>query len=279
VTHEEEIEPSKEPDEQFRFAVTPIERNTKQLIGVLAEYFPSGSNCGDLRLKFQEIAKRKHATFYTCLHFAKANQWIVTDGRIYSLNPNGSWRDCFKPYPNREELERQQLEHVLMERTERIEKLEVVNRRLTSSRKAIIAGEAAGAAIGALVVIMSDSTLPIRKRLEAAEGLLAYKTPQDVAESAKVFLTSIFTDPEQNIDYRLMAITALRRSEDARIMPPIERPSPVRTDTAEEPPIPLLELVRQRRERADRMQAEMIRQYGWRDNSSGGNRSDGTPDS
>lgn len=251
------------PDETFRFAMTPIERNTRRLIGVLAEHFPAGSNCGDLRLKFQEIANRKHATFYTCLHFAKANGWVVTDGRIYLLNPNGCWRDCFKPYPIGEELERHQFEHVLTQRTERIEKLEAKNRRLTSARKAIIAGEAASTAIGALVVIMSDPTLPIRKRLEAADGLLTYKTPQDVAESAKVFLTSIFTDHEQNIDYRLAAITALRRSEDARIMPPIERP-PARTDNAEEPPIPLLELVRQRRERADRMEREMAREMGLR---------------
>jgi hypothetical protein len=217
------------PDETFRFAMTPIERNTRRLIGVLAEHFPVGSNCGDLRLKFQEIANRKHATFYTCLHFAKANGWVVTDGRIYLLNPNGCWRDCFKPYPIGEQLERHQFEHVLTQRTERIEKLEAVNRRLTSSRKAIAAGEAASTAIGALVVIMSDSTLPIRSRLQAAENLLAYKTPPEIAESAKLFLASIFTDPEQNIDHRLAATTALRRSEDVRIMPAIERP-PARTD-------------------------------------------------
>jgi hypothetical protein len=246
------------PDEQFRFAITPIERNTKQLIGVLAEFFPAGSNCQDLRLKFQEIAKRKHATFYTCLHFAKTNGWIVSDGRIYSLNSDGSWRDCFKPCPIGEQLERHQFEHILTQRTERIEKLEATNRRLTSSRKAIIAGEAAGAAIGALVVIMSDVTLPIRRRLQAATGLLEYKTPQDVAESAKVFLTSIFTNPEQNIDHRLTAITALRRSEDARIMPPIERP-PVRTDDVE-PVEPLKDLVARRRARADRMEREMALQ-------------------
>ena len=245
------------PDETSRFTMTPIQKNTRLLIGALAEHFPSGSNCGDLRLKFQEIANRKHATFYSCLHLAKANGWVVTDGRIYLLNPNGCWRDCFKPYPIGEELERHQFEHVLTQRTERIEKLERVNRRLTSSRKAIIAGEAAGAAIGALVVIMSDPTLPIRRRLQAADGLLAYKTPPDVAESAKVFLTSIFTDPEQNIDYRLAAITALRRSEDARIMPPIERP-PARIDAPREPPEPLRDLVARRRERQDRMEREAL---------------------
>src|SRR5262249_59747479 len=110
--------------------------------------------------------------------------------------------------------------------------------------------EAAGTAIGALVAIMSDPAVPIRKRLDAAEGLLAYKTPQDVAESAKLFLASVFTDPDQNIDHRLAATTALRRSEDVRIMPPIERP--VRTNDppeAEEPPEDLATLVARQRER------------------------------
>ena len=134
-----------------------------------------------------------------------------------------------------------------------------MNRRLTGARKAIAAGEAAGAAIGALVVIMSDVTLPIRRRLQAADGILTFKSPPDVAELAKVFLTSIFTDHEQNIDHRLAAITALRRSEDARIMPPIERP-PVLTDDTEEPPEPLAQLVQRRRERADRMEREMALQ-------------------
>jgi hypothetical protein len=106
-------------------------------------------------------------------------------------------------------------------------------------------------------MIMSDLTAPLRKRLAAAEGLLAYKTPQDVAESAKVFLASIFTDPEQNIDHRLAATSALRRSEDVRIVPAIERP-PARTDDsakAEEVVEPLSVVVARQRERADRLLA------------------------
>jgi hypothetical protein len=178
-------------------------------------------------------------------------------------DPNGCWRDCFKPHPIGEQLERHQFEHVLTQRTERIEKLEAVNRRLTSSRKAIAAGEAASTAIGALVVIMSDSTLPIRSRLQAAENLLAYKTPPEIAESAKLFLASIFTDPEQNIDHRLAATTALRRSEDVRIMPAIERP-PARTDTPREPPEPLRDVIARRRAHCDRLTAQIEREMGLR---------------
>ena len=63
-------------------------------------------------------------------------------------------------------------------RAERIEKLERANKRLKGWRRAIAAGEAAGPAIGALVAIMSDPAVSIPKRIQAAEGLLAYKSPQ-----------------------------------------------------------------------------------------------------
>src|SRR5262249_51743957 len=149
-----------------------------------------------------------------------------------------------------------QFEHVLATRAERIEKLEARNRRLTDWRKAIAAGEAAGPAIGALGGIMSDSAVSTPKRIQAAGGLLTYKTPQDVAESAKLFLASVFTDPDQNIDHRLAATTALRRSEDVRIMPPIERP-PARADNVDsaDPVESLQDLVKRQRVRADRLLA------------------------
>jgi hypothetical protein len=161
-------------------------------------------------------------------------------------------------------------------RAERIERLEKRNRQLHASRKAIAAGEAAGPAIGALVAIMSDSNVPIRGRLQAAENLLAFKSPPDVAESAKVFLASIFTDPEQNIDHRLAATTALRRSEDVRIMPPIERP--VRTDNADpvEPYEDLATLVARQRARCDRLLALSLEE---RSAMIAGTRRDGNDDS
>ena len=134
--------------------MTPKERNTRTLIGALAE-IPGGSSCMDLRLRFEQVAHRKTATFYACLHLAKANGWIVQDADgIYTLSLDGSWRDAFKPPTVVEELERLQHEHVLAMREERIEKLEKINRRLTDCRKVIAAGEAAGPAIGALMRIM-----------------------------------------------------------------------------------------------------------------------------
>jgi hypothetical protein len=238
--------------------MSPIEKNARRLVGVLAEFFPAGSNCEDLRLKFQQIANRKHSTFYACLHFARAKRWIVADDeeknyRTYTLNSDGSWRT-----PSiGEGLERHQFEHVLETRAERIEQLEKRNRQLHASRKAIAAGEAAGPAIGALVEIMSDSKVSVRGRLQAAENLLAFKSPPDVAESAKRFLASIFTDPEQAIDHRLAATTALRRAEDTRIMPPIERPlaRPDDSAKAEKPYEPLAVVVARQRARLDRLLA------------------------
>ena len=71
---------------------SPTEANVRRLIGVLAEFFPAGADSGDLRLKFQKIAHRGHATFYSCLRFAKNRDWVVADGKTYLLNPDGSWR-------------------------------------------------------------------------------------------------------------------------------------------------------------------------------------------
>jgi hypothetical protein len=267
-----------------------MEQNARRLVGVLAEFFPAGSNCEDLRLKFQQIANRKHSTFYSSLHFARAKRWIVADDeeknyKTYTLNPDGCWR----PPPIGAEIGvppvwPHEFEHVLASKAERIEKLEKRNRQLHASRKAIAAGEAAGPAISTLVEIMSDPAFSIPKRLQAADNLLQYKTPPDVAESAKLFLASIFTDPDQNIDHRLAATTALRRSEDVRIMPPIERP-PARTDNADpaEPAEDIWAVVKRQRERADRMLREdpaflAVRDFGVTSRPDGNGSGDGEGD-
>jgi hypothetical protein len=159
-----------------------------------------------------------NATFYNALKYAKERRWVIGGGRDqpYTLDPDGAWKEAFRTPSIGGSLEKE----------ERVEKLEKANKRLTGSRKAIAAGEVAGTAIGALVTIMQDTTINTRRRIQAAEGLLAYKTPQDVADAAKLFLASVFMNPDENIDHRLAATTALRKSEDVRIMPAIERPAP-----------------------------------------------------
>jgi hypothetical protein len=114
---------------------------------------------------------------------------IIGGGRdqLYLLNSNGTWKEALQPPSLEEGLERDRLAYVVDIQAERIERLETTNRRLTGSRKAIAAGAAAGTAIGTLTAIMSDPTVTMRRRLQAAENLLAYKTPQDVAESASCF--------------------------------------------------------------------------------------------
>jgi hypothetical protein len=141
-------------------------------------------------------------------------------------------------------------------KSEQISKLERANKWLKGSRRAIAAGEAAGPAINALVGIMSDPAFSVPKRIQAAEGLLGFKSPADVAEAAKLFLCSVFSDPDQNIDHRLAATSALRKSEDVRIMPPIERPPP-RVNDVEEPQESLAELVAKRRARQELLEVEM----------------------
>jgi hypothetical protein len=230
--------------------------------------FPAGACCQDLRVRFQQVANCGNASFYSYLAYAKQQSWIVADGKtrrhstIYSLNPDGSWR----PPPIGEGIERHQFEHILTMRTERIEQLEAINRRLTDSCKAIAAGEAAGTAVSALVEIMYDSSVSIRGRLQAAENLLAFKTPTAVAEHAKQFLAAIFLDPGQNVDHRLAATAALRRSEDVRLMPPIERPDPAPLrdiDPEKEREARHAEFLR-KKEHCNRLTDEIARQFGYR---------------
>jgi hypothetical protein len=102
-------------------------------------------------------------------------------------------------------------------------------------------------------------------RAATAEALLAYKSPEDVANGAKLFLASVFTDPDQNIDDRLAATTALRKSEDPRIMPAIERPPPRGEDdglTPEQRRKQLAEQMEARRRHIEAMTVQIEREMG-----------------
>jgi hypothetical protein len=102
------------------------EPNARKLVAVLSE-FRDGTTCEELRRKFQEIAGLKAATFYDALKYAKAKGWVVADGKIYVLDPAGSWK---VPTPSVEEqLERSRRESNRLEclsesRLERVEELE-----------------------------------------------------------------------------------------------------------------------------------------------------------
>jgi hypothetical protein len=220
--------------------MSPAEKNARQLI-VLAQRFPSGATSDELRVQ----TALPGPAFYEAFRFAKEQRWLVLrldDDRLVYLAD---------------------LQAVPLE--------ELPDEGLSDWSSG---SNANGVAVSNLAQIVNDNTVNMRQRIKAAGAILGYKVQDNgVTEFVKRFLESVCANVDIPTDHRIEAGELLRRSEDAKIMPLIERPAPVRTDSAEEPPIPLLELVRQRRERADRMQAEMIRQYGWVDNSSGGNRS------
>jgi hypothetical protein len=75
-------------------------------------------------------------------------------------------------------------------------------------------------AIAALLEIMSDADAPLRRRIEATEGLLAYEAPQEAVDQAKAFLTSVFEDAEQRVDDRLDALKLMRKAEARKITAP-----------------------------------------------------------
>jgi hypothetical protein len=72
-------------------------------------------------------------------------------------------------------------------------------------------------AINALIEIMSDKDAPLRRRIEATEGLLAYEAPLEIVDQAKAFLTSVFEDKEQHVDNRLDALKLMRKAEAPKI--------------------------------------------------------------
>jgi hypothetical protein len=228
------------PDEPSPKPFIPAERNARRLVNILAQQHSSGLRCEDLNREFQQVTKLQRQSFYDALGFAKKQSWITGGGQRqeYTLNSNGCWREALKSLSVGEPLEKYQLEHLLSLEMEKVELLEATNRRLSGARKAekaAAAGEASGSTVTTLVQLMADQTVTTRRQLQAAELLLGYRTPEDVATAAKVFLSSLASDPEQNVDYRLAALAALRKVEDPRIAPSVERPTvAVRTDTPAE---------------------------------------------
>jgi hypothetical protein len=167
------------------------------------------------------------------------------------------------------------LEYLVDSQTQQIEGLQGEVERLRDWSNGSDA-DGAGVAIPSLIRIITDSASTMRQKLKGAETILSYQVEDaSVVEFTKKFLQSVCTSADVATDHRVEAAGLLRRCEAPRVTPDSVRPSYREAEPAE-PPIPLLELVRQRRERADRMQAEMIREFGWHDNSSGGNRSDDT---
>jgi hypothetical protein len=75
-------------------------------------------------------------------------------------------------------------------------------------------------AIAALLEIMSDTEAPLRRRIEAAEGLLAFEAPDEIVDQAKSFLAGVFEDSEQHVDTRLDALKLMRKAEARKVLQP-----------------------------------------------------------
>src|SRR5262245_20948716 len=75
-------------------------------------------------------------------------------------------------------------------------------------------------AIKALLEIMANADAPTRRRIEAAEGVLGYEAPDEAAEAAKAFLTTVFEDNKAHVDDRLDALKVMRKAEARKITQP-----------------------------------------------------------
>jgi hypothetical protein len=203
------------------------DRNARKLVQILAQSSPSGELCEDLRRSYENQVGLKNAVFYVALAEAKRRQWITGGGlgQPYQLAVDGSWKEALEPPSVRAGPERERLAAVVDIQAEKIEKLQARNRSLVGTRRAIVAGETAGSTVATLVQLMVNSSLPLRRRISAAQLLLGFKSPPDVAEHTKQFLHSIFLDQEMDISHRLECAELLRRAEDVRLAPSVERPT------------------------------------------------------
>ena len=64
----------------------------------------------------------------------------------------------------------------------------------------------------------------MRRRIEAAEAVLTFESPPDVADDARGFLAEIFEDSDRHVDLRLDALKVMRKAEARRVTQPILSP-------------------------------------------------------
>ena len=88
-------------------------------------------------------------------------------------------------------------------------------------------------AIDALLEIMLNEEISTRRRIEAAEGLLAYEAPPETVAHARAFLESVFADDEQSVQDRLDAVKLARKFEAAKVALPTVRTKREETDRRE----------------------------------------------
>jgi hypothetical protein len=241
----------------------PVELNAKKLTRMVVQHFASfGATALDLRLRYESETGLKTASFFNALRRCRENQWLIggEKGEPYLLNSNGCWKQALTLLSLENGQERDELECAVELQQEKIERLQARNRSLVGTKRVVAAGEAAGSTISTLLQLMVDSSLPLRRRISAAELLLGFESPTDVHQHTKEFLHSVFSDQDMDIAHRLECAELLRKAEDVQLRPAVARPTaPVVYDTAEE----IAARAARRKahlERQSALDAEMIKQ-------------------
>ena len=155
------------------------ERNAAKLIAIMVEHFGCGCTSEDLLEKYEAIAKRKPATYYAALSVAKANHWIINDGRILTLNPDGCWKE---PSVGESLPDADRLEFVCQQQAAEIDRLRAEVARLTTDADAH----------AVLKSIYSDPGAPQGYRIKAASAALPHERPKI---GVSVSLTSTGSQP------------------------------------------------------------------------------------
>jgi hypothetical protein len=75
--------------------------------------------------------------------------------------------------------------------------------------------------IDALLVIMDDTDIRSRRRIEAAEQLLDYEAPEEAVTRAREYLISVFENADEDLADRMVAIRASRKVEAAKVSPKV----------------------------------------------------------
>ena len=84
--------------------------------------------------------------------------------------------------------------------------------------------------IDALLVIMDDTDIVTRRRIEAAEQLLDFEAPESAVIRAREYLVSVFENQDEELADRMNAIKASRKVEAAKVSPKVvhlNRRSPI----------------------------------------------------
>jgi hypothetical protein len=199
--------------------MSPLEKNSRKLVGVIIGSFPNGGTSEDLRRQFQATTGLERQSFYYALREAKRLGWLISSGegqgQLYVID-----YDAFSKAPA--SIGESQAEELVEEPQAEFDTIRTNG----------------GVAITSLIEIVNDRSATVRQRLKAASVLLGYRVGPDVSERTKRFLESVCGRSDVSLDYKIQAAETLRRIEgDPQLRPSIEKivpPSPPRDREAEE---------------------------------------------